>query len=98
MSYSVTLSDESRKKIVGWKLSGHLIREILDGLDRLGDNPSRHLIRIVAPHDVLQYDLVVREPGDPPRDHLFIFTVLYATDEERLIVVACDHDYEDLTA
>jgi hypothetical protein len=66
-------------------------------LDRLGSNPNRHLIRVGPPDDVLQYDLIVNEPLVPPRDHLFVFTVLYATDEEFLLVlvVACDHDSEE---
>jgi hypothetical protein len=38
---------------------------------------------------------VVREPALPLRDHLFVFTVRYATDEERLLVVDCDHEFEE---
>jgi hypothetical protein len=57
------------------------------------------LIRVGPPDDVLQYDLIVNEPLVPPGDHLFVFTVLYATDEEFLLVlvlvVACDHDSEE---
>lgn len=70
-------------------------REILKGLDQLAGNPRRPLVRVGPPHDVLQYDLIVREPADPPRDHLFVFTVRYATDEERLLVVDCDHEFEE---
>jgi hypothetical protein len=67
----------------------------LNGLDVFAANPSRHLIRIGPPHDVLQYDLIAREPSTPPRDHLFVSTVRYATDEERLLVVGCDHYFEE---
>jgi hypothetical protein len=81
--------------IVGSNLSSHLHREILNGLDVLAISPNRHLIRVGPPHDVLQYDLFVREPVAPPRDHLFVFTVRYATDEERLLVVDCDHYFEE---
>jgi hypothetical protein len=95
MSYAVELTRAAARKIQGWNLSSHLHREILKGLDQLADDPNRHLIRVGPPHDVLQYDLIVREPLNPPRDHLFVFTVVYATDEERLLVVECDHDYED---
>jgi hypothetical protein len=95
MSYVVELTRAAARKIHGWNPSSHLYREILKGLDQLADNPNRHLIRVGPPHDVLQYDLIVREPVDPPRDHLFVSTVLYATDEERLLVVECDHDFEE---
>jgi hypothetical protein len=87
MRYAVELKSGTAQKIVGWNLSSHLQREILNGLDALAINPSRLLIRVRAPYDVLQYDLTVREPTAPPRDHLFTFTVRYATDEERLLVV-----------
>jgi hypothetical protein len=85
---------ETVQRIDGWHLSSLLLREILNGLDTLGTDPNRKLIRVKPPHDVLQYDLVVCEPGDPPRDHLFTFTVRYATDEERLLVVDCEHECE----
>jgi hypothetical protein len=39
-------------------------------------------------------DLFIREPTAPPRDHLFVFTVRYATDEEHLLVAACDHEFD----
>jgi hypothetical protein len=68
MSYAVELTSPVAAKIAGWSLSRLLHSEILKGLDRLTSNPSRSLIRVGPPHDVLQYDLVVREPGNPPRD------------------------------
>ena len=64
-------------------------------VDRLTSNPSQSLIRVGPPHDVLQYDLVVREPGNPPRDYLFVFTVFYATDEETLVITDCEYDSQD---
>jgi hypothetical protein len=67
----------------------------LKGLDALGASPNRQLIRVEPPHDVLQYDLFVREPSAPSRDLPFVFTVRYATDEERLLVVDCDHSFEE---
>jgi hypothetical protein len=75
-----------------------MYREILKGLDTLAANPNRHLIRVGPPHDVLQYDVIVCEPAVPPRDHLFVFTVRYATDEERLLVVDCEHEFEERRA
>src|SRR4051812_30764173 len=94
MSYSVKLNDESSREISGWSLSSHVIREILKGLDVLGSNPNRHLVRIGPPVDALQYDLIVRESGDPILDHLFVFTVFHDSDEETLHAVHCDHHVE----
>ena len=90
MSYSVELGEQVARKIAGWNLPSHLQAEILKGLDQLALSPNRLLIRVGPPEDSLQYDLVVREPGDPPRDHLFVFTVRYAADEETLLVTNCD--------
>ncbi len=97
MSYAVDLVESVVKEIVGWNLSSHLQREFLRGLDELGSDPNRLLIRVGPPIDALQHDLVVHEPGIPGRDHLFTFTVLYAADEETLHVVACDHYHQDRT-
>jgi len=68
----------------------------LKGIDRLTSNPSQYLIRIGPPHDVLQYDLVVREPGNPPCDYLFAFTVFYATDEETLVIKDCEYERQEI--
>jgi hypothetical protein len=89
MSYSVRLNDETTRKISRWRLSSHVIRELLKGLDRLGRHPEC-LVRIGPPHDVLQFDVGVREPGSPPRDLLFAFSVKYHADEETLIVYDCE--------
>jgi hypothetical protein len=88
------------REIDGWNLPSHLQAEILKGMDQLALSPNRLLIRVGPPEDSLQYDLVVREPCDPPRDHLFTFTVRYAADEEMLLVTNCDRlviDRPDLT-
>ena len=90
MSYSVRLSDDVRRKISGWKLSSHVIREVLKGLDQLSQNPTGHLIRIGPPHDTLQLDVVARDPGDPPRDYLVALSVRYHADEETLVVYDCE--------
>ena len=51
MSYSVTLTNEAIRKVNGWGLSTHQIREILKGLDALTDNPARQLVRVGPPYD-----------------------------------------------
>jgi hypothetical protein len=91
MSYSARLNDESRRKIGGWKLSSHVIREILDGLDRLALNPPRHLIRIGPPDDTLQFDVAARDPGPPALDYLISLSVRYHADEETLLIYDCDY-------
>jgi hypothetical protein len=65
----------------------------LKGLDSLGEHPSRHLVRIGPPYDVLQFDVIVREANLP--GVLYTFTVKYAADEETLVVVDCDRMIED---
>ena len=98
MRYAVELTKGVVQKIVGWNLSSHLQSEILKGLDRLSVNPRQSLIRVGPPYDVLQYDLAIREPGNPPRDYLFVFTVFYSTDEETLVIPDCQYDCENVRA
>lgn len=93
MNSSVRLSEESRRKLVAWDLSSRAIRDVFEGLDALGENPTRHLVRVGPPYDVLQFDLVVRE-GERP-GVLYTFTVKYAADEETLVVTDCDRMFED---
>ncbi|MBV8555802.1 MAG: hypothetical protein JO116_09560 [Planctomycetaceae bacterium] len=96
MSYAVELTSPAAAKIAGWSLSRHLQSEILKGLDRLTSNPSQSLIRVGPPHDVLQFDLVVHEPGNPPLAYLFVLTVFYATDEETLVIKDCEYDSQEV--
>jgi len=95
MSYSVRLTDELVRKLDGWRLSSHEIREILKGLDDLASNPARQLIRVGPPHDALQFDLIVTDSGASRRDVLYTFTVRYGADEETLFVVECELLAED---
>jgi hypothetical protein len=89
MSYSVKLTDEVKRRVSAWNLSSHVIREFLKALDQLGTDPDRRLIRVGPPDDALQYDVVIREPGDPPRDYLFALSVVYEADEETLSIFDC---------
>jgi len=95
MSYSVKLTDDVVRKLSGWHLSSHEIREILKGLDALASNPTRQLIRVGPPDDTLQFDLIVTGEGPPRRDVLYTFTVRYGADEETLFVVECELLAED---
>jgi len=95
MSYSVKLTDDVVRKLNGWHLSSHEIREILKGLDALASNPTRQLIRVRPPDDTLQFDLIVTDAGPPHRDVLYTFTVRYGADEETLFVVECELLAED---
>jgi hypothetical protein len=91
----VRLTNEAIKKISGWRLSSHQIREILKGLDALATNPARQLIRVGPPYDALYFDLVVSEAGAPHRDVLYTFTVRYSVDEETLWLGDCDRMFDD---
>jgi hypothetical protein len=95
MSYSVRLTNEALRKVSGWSLSSHQIREILKGLDALAANPARQLIRVGPPDDALFYDLVVSETGAPHPDVLYTFRVRYGADEETLWIDDCDRLFED---
>ena len=95
MSYSVELTKWASSKIAGWRLSSHLQREILRGLDELARDPNRSLVRVGSPVQSLEYDIVVREAGEPSSDHIFTLTLRFGTDEETLFVVDCGHYNED---
>jgi hypothetical protein len=95
MSYSVKLTDDMVRRLNGWRLSSHEIREILKGLDALASNPARQLIRVGPPDDTLQFDLIVTNAGPQRRDVLYTFTVRYGADEETLFVVDCELLAED---
>ncbi len=90
MSYTVKLTDEVVKKLSGYHLSNHDVREIRSGLDTLQTDPSHHLIRVGPPYEAMQYDLIVTNTGSPRRDSLYSFTVRYGADEETLFVVDCE--------
>ena len=37
----------------------------------------------------MEYSFCMVEAGDPPRDYLFTFTVLYGTDEQTIHIEDC---------
>jgi hypothetical protein len=95
MSYSVKIDEAVRQKIVEWQLPRSALQAILKRLDELKDLPSRNLIRVESSAHALQSDLVVHDPGPPPRDHLIVLSVRYGVDEETLYIVDCDRLVED---
>jgi hypothetical protein len=95
MSYSVKVDEVVTSKVAGWQLSTSAIRAILSRLDELSDLPSRNLIRVDSSEHALQTDLVIHDPGPPPRDVLIVLSVRYGVDEETLYVVDCDRLVED---
>lgn len=90
MSYSVELAEKVVKTVVGWNLSSRLQNEILKRLDALGISPNRCLARLPAPADHLVFQFVARDPGEPPRNCLFSFSVAYRDDEQTLVDFDCD--------
>src|SRR4051794_27776740 len=97
MSYSVVVDDAVKEKIARWTLSPYVHSKILGGFDDLGSSPRSKLVRVGPPHDRLQHDLVIEDPTPPPRDYLFVFSVLYNADEETLHIVDCDYIAQDHT-
>jgi hypothetical protein len=92
MSFAVVLTELVRRRIGKWKLSGRLQSELLERIyEELASSPIRYLRRLEAPADVLDYSFIVESEGDPPYDYLFTFSVLYAADEETIIVWDCDY-------
>jgi hypothetical protein len=89
MSYYVSLSIEARQRLSSWGLTPSVIRDILDGLDALSDNPRDKLIRVGPPDDEMQYDLMVVDAANPGRDTLFVFSARYSMDEETLHLFDC---------
>lgn len=78
------------RTITSWRLSSHLIREVLGHLDRLAEGPIRHLVRVPPPLDLMMYEFRAYDPDDPNADYVFNFSVLYHADEETLLIVGCD--------
>jgi hypothetical protein len=95
MSYSVQLDEEAQAKIAEWRLPQEGIRAILQRMDELGENPSRHLIRVPSSDHVLETDVVYRDPGPPPPHCLIVLSVRYGVDEETLHIVDCDRLFDD---
>jgi hypothetical protein len=91
MSFSIELTEKVRTKIPAWNLSNRLINEILEQLyEQLAETPTRHLVRIPAPADLLLFSFQVRAEGDPPMDYIFEFQVKYHSDEQTLVIYDCD--------
>jgi hypothetical protein len=92
MSFAVRLSDEVLRKIAGWRLPEIVQIEILERLyEELAPRPSMHLRRLPPPADHMEYSFCMTAAGDPPSDYLLAFTVVYAADEETLIIKNCSH-------
>jgi hypothetical protein len=89
MSFSVSLADEVARRLAAWNLKKQAMRAILDGFDRLGQNPS--LLRRATSGDnpAMEFDLIVPDEDDPYQDAYYVFGIKYATDEETLMVVGC---------
>jgi hypothetical protein len=64
-------------------------------LDTLAANPAHELIRIGPPHDALQFDVIVADPGSPRSDAIFRFAVRYRADQETSFAVECELLAED---
>jgi hypothetical protein len=95
MSYSVKVDEAVRRKIAEWRLPRSALQAILKRLAELKTLPSRNLIRVESSAHALQSDLVVHDPGPPPRDRLIVLSVRYGVDEETLYIVDCDRLVED---
>ncbi len=95
MSYSVRLVKAARLKVVDWQLPPKGMRAILQRMDELSENPSRHLIRVGSSAHVLEADVVYRDPGPPPLYCLIALSVRYGVDEETLHIVDCDRLFDD---
>jgi hypothetical protein len=73
------------------------MHEVLEHLDEdLAENPSLRLEMIPDENESPRYLFSVRGEGDPPRDYLFEFEVVYHSDEQTLIIRDCDYLVLDL--
>ena len=92
MSFAVKITEEVLKEVDGWRLPGIVQVEILERLyEELAPHPSRHLRRLPPPADIMEYSFVMTGVGDPPSDYFLGFTVVYAADEETLIIKNCSY-------
>ncbi len=93
MSYEVVIPPSSRAKIEGWGLPAYLLFRIEERLlyGDLAEHPNRHLQRLPPPADILQYSFRIADRETPPRNYLFIFDVVYAADEQRLVIRDCEY-------
>ncbi len=91
-SFAIDRIKSVRAKIDGWKLDGRLQIEILERLyEELAERPTAHLRRLPPPADIREYQFCLYGIGDPAKDHLFVFTVVDAADEQTLIIKDCSH-------
>src|SRR5438552_18545905 len=93
MSYAVHVPEPVRRQIEAWNLSAYLRYEIYRRLDEeLAASPTQHLVRVHGMADTLQYSFITHDQTDPAlRDHLFLLSVRYGSDEETLVVHDCHH-------
>ena len=90
MSFDVELSDEIIQMIAAWLLPPTVQDEILERLyEELAPQPSKHLRLLPPPADHLEYVFTMTGVGEPPRDYLFAFNVLYGADEQTIIIRDC---------
>jgi hypothetical protein len=97
MSYCLILQDVVVRKVRDGGFSARVMREILDGCDRVGQDSNHHLHRVGPPDEEMQFDLAVHDEEAPYRHYLFIFSVKYDADEETLHVVNCDYLFEEIS-
>jgi hypothetical protein len=92
MSFAVEMNDEMIETIDGLQLPGIVLNEILERIyEELAPHPSKHLRRLPPPADIMEYSFTMTGVGDPPSDYLFTFDVVYAADEETIIIKDCLH-------
>jgi hypothetical protein len=87
MPYRVHIRPAVAKKIAGWALSDYVLVDVYLFLNEvLASDPMRFLRRVPRPFDGMVYEFSLIDPENRLRQHFFVFQVVYAQDEQSLII------------
>jgi hypothetical protein len=86
MPYTVVLPPAVNRQIAGLGLPDFVFVEVHLRLATLRDRPADSLVRLTVPFDGMGFGFEMIDPTNRLCVHRFLFPVVYAADEERLVV------------
>lgn len=86
MPYIVVLPPAVKRQIVGLGLPDTVFVEVHLRVAALRDRPADSLVRVTSPFEGMGLWVEMIDPANRLCVHRFLFPVVYATDEEHLIV------------
>jgi hypothetical protein len=87
MPFRVQIRPAIARKVAGWGLSDYVLVEVYLYLNELlPTDPTRFLRRVRRPFDGMVYEFSFIDPENRLRQHFFVFQIVYAQDEQTLII------------